>query len=64
MPINKKHHWSCNCLDNFNLYQDDFAQLQELGTVLARIGERMTDKELLAMVAEVGFKVYIVWGTQ
>ena len=41
-----------------------FAQLQELGTVLARIGERMTDKELLAMVAEVGFKVYIVWGTQ
>ena len=27
--------------------------LQELGTVLARVGERMTEKELLAMVAEV-----------
>ena len=32
---------------------DCFICLQELGTVFNRIGERMSDKELAAMVAEV-----------
>ena len=37
------------------LEQIVFSDFQELGTVLARVGERMTEKELLAMVAEVSF---------
>ena len=40
------------CFDKFSALVLIHA-LQELGTVLARVGERMTEKELLAMVAEV-----------
>merc|ERR1711974_385731 len=37
----------------FDMDGDGTISIQELGTVLARVGERMTEKELLAMVAEV-----------